>query len=375
VRGVQAIVKQLVLLGLLLLIVQPEARGTRYAHRPWKEMAFQNQQVGHCWGDHGLLRTEDGGRTWRLLNGSILRALPYWGGPPWADEEDPSPHLKPVFAVSFVTPEIGWIATVGNLLGTTDGGRNWNDLTDSKAPLPALDRHYLITELQFTTVMDGWMIGEGALFRSRDGGKKWQLIRGDSCHTLHFWDRNKGLLVHYSGAIEMTFDGGDSWQSLTLPSIPHKIDGRWSFNDAANWWVADLVSVIQTRDGARSWTEIMLPVAPDEQLVGQHCLSMIPAGDAWLTRAVERRLPGGSTTVASEFFKKTAGAQFTLSRRYEDWWLIPFLLQPGEGFIITTGPISEPDWRQTSCILRTMDGGSTWECGLSFSSTTATTRD
>lgn len=349
------------LIGLLLLFALPiEGRATSYPDVPWGHMTFVTPQVGHCWGDRGLLRTEDGGRSWSFLNEAILRTLPYWGAPEWPDDrEDPSPCLKPVFHVSFVTPQIGWISSLGNLLSTTDGGQTWEDLTRAKRAVPSGKTDYFIHYLQFTSERTGWMMGEDSLFRTDDGGRSWKWARETSAYKAWFSEKGEGLLLNRSGVLETTVDG-EHWRTLQLPIRVRKPDAEWFVLDASNWWVTEGDSVFQTSDAGTTWNVISYSVTPGARC-GETRLSPLSSDLAWMTIQV-RTTPDTEFEygkVLSRLYQIRAG-EVLLLQEHEDCLLIPVLRNDGEGLMIITGPLSEQG-RKRSAIIRSQDRGRKWE--------------
>jgi photosystem II stability/assembly factor-like uncharacterized protein len=127
-----------------------------------------------------LLRTTDGGRTWRLL-WTIARGAGGSGVFGW---------------VRFETPEDGWLARwiTGfpgfTLARTTDGGRTWHT-----ERLPVLGngrtlKGFTLTVLQPPTfrgpvgVMAAWANGSLIVYRSEDSGAAWTLGRASGIRAV-----------------------------------------------------------------------------------------------------------------------------------------------------------------------------------------------
>ncbi|MGI8699945.1 MAG: WD40/YVTN/BNR-like repeat-containing protein [Nocardioidaceae bacterium] len=121
--------------------------------------AVQLATVSTGWisGDAGaLLKTTDGGATWRQQNPLGL----YGSGATFVDP-------------SFASEQSGWVAAYvssseGFLLHTTDGGRTW---VKQPVPVPA------VTRVVATPGGGVWVGGDGAVGHSTDGGDTWTVER------------------------------------------------------------------------------------------------------------------------------------------------------------------------------------------------------
>jgi photosystem II stability/assembly factor-like uncharacterized protein len=107
----------------------------------------------------GILRTEDGGKT---FNATHLSSEVYLGT--WVS-----------YRLDFNDPLEGWAAT-GDcaLLHTTDGGKMWDleypDVQNSLSLWPLYD-------CSFPTKLEGWAVGYGgSALHTRDGGKIWERV-------------------------------------------------------------------------------------------------------------------------------------------------------------------------------------------------------
>lgn len=172
---------------------------------------FIDSQQGWAAGGRGsLLRTIDGGETWRAERRPV--------------EDD-------LLDVYFADAETGWLLcerAIYNqksdedarsyLLHTTDGGKKWTrvDVGDEITAAARLIR------MLFIDANNGWVFGEtGILFRTRDAGETWQqeqittrnlLLGGASLdkQETHAW------LVGAGGAVLRTTDGGGTWREIFL---------------------------------------------------------------------------------------------------------------------------------------------------------------
>jgi photosystem II stability/assembly factor-like uncharacterized protein len=164
---------------------------------PLASVQFVSARRGWVAGANRILATGDGGRTWRtrysgraeLDQVDFVDAEHGWavgpnavlttsdGGTVWTSLPEP---CSPIRSVHFVTPAVGYAvsggsdvridggvpATIngGQLVMTTDGGRNWRQV--SGAPRPAQ------TEC-FTSASDGFLAAPGRTWRTTDGGRSW----------------------------------------------------------------------------------------------------------------------------------------------------------------------------------------------------------
>lgn len=116
----------------------------------------------------------------------------------------------------------------GPLLRTTDGGASWQDVTPptesfySSATLYPLDGQN--AWLSMTNGDTGTASNVERLYRTYDGGKTWQLLTLPiiSVNYMTFVDRNHGWLLGVNNAREAnpsllfsTSDGGKTWQQLS----------------------------------------------------------------------------------------------------------------------------------------------------------------
>jgi photosystem II stability/assembly factor-like uncharacterized protein len=140
-----------------------------------------------------ILRTDDGGETWRTIAKDLA---------PWL--------VKIRFTDSSCGYAIGW-----KVLRSKDGGRRWEELRVPDG---------IWRGIYFLNRRIGWIVGEwGKVLHTSDGGESWKLMEiGDNptntrFYDVYFIDEEEGWIVggdraDGSGVIFHTSDGGVTWE-------------------------------------------------------------------------------------------------------------------------------------------------------------------
>ena len=146
--------------------------------------------VGH---DAVILRTDDGGDTWRLMHR--------------APEEE-----RPLLDVWFRDKDTGFaVGAYGYFLATRDGGKTWTSRAISKD-----DFH--LNEIVPAGAERLYMAAEaGVAYRSDDGGNTWHELRSPytgSWYGALALDEDRMLLLGLRGHLFLSEDGGESWTQV-----------------------------------------------------------------------------------------------------------------------------------------------------------------
>ncbi|MGI4835474.1 MAG: WD40/YVTN/BNR-like repeat-containing protein [Janthinobacterium lividum] len=166
------------------------------------DLAFPSAQVGLSTYSSRIVRTADGGNTWR---------------PVWQD----SLQRKWVSQVQFATPTLGF-ATGNCVLKTTDQGQTWQALPWNNgaiynAQFIGESVGFAVTMPSITTIT-GPSIDDSGLYRTLDGGQTWErLLAPAVTSTYAFVSAHE--FYRAGRSIEHTFDAGQHWQTeYTLPT-------------------------------------------------------------------------------------------------------------------------------------------------------------
>jgi photosystem II stability/assembly factor-like uncharacterized protein len=241
---------------------------------------FIDSTVGYVYGDSGLHKTTDGGKTWEMESFAKDQSLN---------------------SIDFANAETGLIVgSAGLLLKTTDGGRNWVrlqtrfDLGISDVSFPSAKIAYILAGTD-----------EGmSVFKSGDGGITWvEKLTGYryGFNDIEFVDSSHGFIAGIHGKILKTKDGGDSWEVISKG-----LDSTTSFRQLdvldSNILIAGSGSdLFRTLDGGLSWKKLAVPshhsihgfdfTGPETgylvatgTTVGSSILKTIDGGENWVTQ-------------------------------------------------------------------------------------------
>lgn len=235
-----------------------------------------------------VLRTDDGGRSWRQV-GRIAG--------------------EGIAALSFPDSQHGWAITGGSVGGhlvhhvytTADGGATWAltpgyaDLSGRYSAIDMVDRQtgyigsyndpFLVTHdrgatwapvdsatpgsptFRFASPSEGWMVRDGQLFATADGARTWTQLPL-ACHVMDvdLLPAGAGWLVVDScpgdaaPALLATTDAGKTWTRVVIPDVGLT---AISFADPLHGWLADNRGrLFMTDDGGLKWTEVLSNQAP-----------------------------------------------------------------------------------------------------------------
>jgi photosystem II stability/assembly factor-like uncharacterized protein len=179
----------------------------------------------------------------------------------------------------------GWaVGDRGTILATTDGGRQWfAQVSGTSHPLMAVNFH---------DDRSGWAVGgtiepplkisRGVLFRTSNGGKTWQsvpiptlprLIGIQSLGPGHLIAWGDFSTVHQSSIFE-SLDGGEHW-SVACVGLGHLQQARWRHRTQG--LLMDRIGRIFRADQTREVTQVVIP--PLDQPRRWHCLA--DSGTLW----------------------------------------------------------------------------------------------
>lgn len=263
-RQIPSLLVSLLLVAILLLTQSRAAAGEEppaaapISVSPFQDDAnlhdvqFVDNEHGWTVGDHGVIwQTIDGGHAWRLLN---------------------CPGECALRSVCFLTDRVGWAAGgtttpytrlgVGVLLATTDGGRNWTEV--SRGRMPQL--HYV----RFFSPSTGILVGEATaefpagVLITRDGGKSWKAVEGV---RRPGW-RGADFLSPETG-VAVGLDGTTARVEAKLADVrvgsfgPRGLYGVKISGDDTGWLVGDGGLVLRTENRGVVWQSPPAPL-PEE---------------------------------------------------------------------------------------------------------------
>jgi photosystem II stability/assembly factor-like uncharacterized protein len=225
-------------------------------------IAFADRRHGFVGAGRFILRTSDGGSSWRRSPMSVPKRVQQW----WRLE----PH--------FVTPTIGFAVTDPasfggrSFLRTVDGGLHWK-------PMAGLQT---VADVDFVSRSTGFALGT-KLYRTDDGGATWRTLALPrvpyDMAAVDFLDERRGFVAGGfvamaeqppAQALFVTNDGGRTWQRRFVN--PHRgfsprggdPFARLHFLDARRGWATTGLCkccpsgpcagvIYVTRDGGRKW--------------------------------------------------------------------------------------------------------------------------
>jgi photosystem II stability/assembly factor-like uncharacterized protein len=219
----------------------------------------------HAWavGDRSMLvSTNDGGQTWRSRKVQMEGDLS--GGQSLA-AADPI-----LYDVKFVDAQNGWIVgEFGKILRTRDGGETWKEQTKS---LLEGTEYFDLLDLPTLFGLDARngenavAAGlEAHIARTRDGGTKWTYDRTDGgdvklvdplYDVVEFAD-GTGWAVGAAGMVVQTKPGSDVWNRADIGQDVLTWLRSISFSDPQyGWMVGGFGLIYHTEDGGKSWLPV-----------------------------------------------------------------------------------------------------------------------
>ncbi len=191
-----------------------------------------------------------------------------------------------------------------------------------------------LTSIYFMDSMTGWTVGREGIFYTTDGGDNWNIQSTEWCYDVFFINKDTGWVVGGPTGMMKTTNGGIDW--IDKPILNACLTDIFFVNENIGWAFGphDLICnpiMQKTTDGGESWSEL-------QEASGQS-LYFIDNTVGWYV--------GGS-----KIYKTTnGGTSFT-----------PYNTLANELFDIYFAD-SDNGWAigRLSSILRTTNGGETWE--------------
>ena len=308
------------------------------------------------YGTQFMMKTSDAGMTWQETSPDLTEV-------PGRTQTPPRPPTASVpsittFSLSTVKAGVIWAATnTGVIQMTADAGATWKNV--SPPDLPANGAFEIIDAGRHdaATAYATFIVPQDLrpyIYRTRDGGATWQKIVDGLPDTafarvVREDPVRKGLLFcGTEGAVHVSFDAGDRWQSLQLNLPASSMRDLWIHGEdlvlgtyGRSLWILDNITPLrQLGTGAESaglhlfepapairarWDvngdtplPIEVPAAPNppEGAVIDYSLSAIPAGEMTLTITDAR-----GRIVRT--FTSTAPTASTLLPNVPDYWFAP----------------------------------------------------
>jgi photosystem II stability/assembly factor-like uncharacterized protein len=183
-----------------------------------------------------LFKTSDQGRSWTVISPDLTRAsyeLPPNLGAFEAGDPEKGKHRGTIYAVapSYQEADTIWAGTDdGKIHITRDGGKNWKDITPQLKPwskVSIIEASHFDPGTAYAAI-NGFRLDDlhPHIYRTRDFGATWAEITSGIAdnapsNVVREDPSRKGLL--YAGtetSVYVSFNDGDSWQSLQL-NLPH----------------------------------------------------------------------------------------------------------------------------------------------------------
>jgi photosystem II stability/assembly factor-like uncharacterized protein len=318
------------------------------------------------------------------------------GGQNWLDVLPAGVSRHAQFTATFLTAQRAWIAAFGPINYTTltgrltvyrtsDAGRHWSASTIARSPVPGGE----VAQLDFTDALHGWLLlgltpGMGhlvyALWRTSDGGVHWSKVAYDlersrstgafpGCNCsprLAFRNPTLGWVTGQPFATTgpwfyTTHNAGRTWRAQSLPGIssgafPTTYPPTFVGNGTGFMPVqltpsqpAITLTTYVTHDGGYTWrpsARLHLRNTSENRTLG---FSFVRGGFGWI--ASGSRLLRTSDGGVHWTFTSPAGWTAAVTQ-------IQFL-NPTAGFALAT--CSTPNCAASRFLLRTTDGGRTWQ--------------
>lgn len=225
-------------------------------------------------GGNVVFKSTDFGKTWEKISPDLTTNDPEKlkeAGGPIATENTSAEYHCTIISLNESPARAGmiWAGTDdGNVQLTTDGGKNWLNLTKNVTGLPPyspvshIEPSATSAEVAYAS-FDRHLLDDFKpyVFKTTDGGKTWANMSGNLpakayLHALKEDPKNPGLL--YAGTelgLFATYDGGKNWIELGLKNLPrvavHDIFVHPRENDlilathGRSFWIFDDATPIQ----------------------------------------------------------------------------------------------------------------------------------
>lgn len=182
--------------------------------------------------------------------------------------------------VSAVNERVAWASGAsGTVVRTTDGGRTWRERVVPGAE--ALDFRDVDAFDERTAYVLSIGSGEASrIYKTTDGGATWarQFTNEDTrafFDAMAFWDTRRGVAVSDSVdghfVILVTVNGGRTWTRVPEAGLPPALPDEGAFAASGTnvtvagrdraWFATGASRVLRTSDGGRTWAVATTPLA------------------------------------------------------------------------------------------------------------------
>jgi photosystem II stability/assembly factor-like uncharacterized protein len=188
---------------------------------------FTSRQVGWCGDRMGILKTTDGGRTWRSLQLPVKTTpLDFFS--------------SELYQLQMLSPLNGWVRKWSGWYWTQDGGSSWTERPLPLGPKNEGDSKGEVDYVYFAAPQIGWALG----MREVPGDPLKERIR------YRVADEHSVFVP----ALFRTDDGGLTWTEQAYPDLKLLPD-RLEFADIDHGLSIEMNATLYTTDSGRHWEE------------------------------------------------------------------------------------------------------------------------
>jgi photosystem II stability/assembly factor-like uncharacterized protein len=348
-------------------IVHVFVPGTKYRSVNNAPMFFSPQDPHVLYyGTQFLMKSSDAGMTWVEVSPDLTEVP---GRTPTTSRPTPTPSVPSIttFSLSTVKAGVIWAATNNGVIQmTADGGATWKNV--SPPDLPANGAFEIIDAGRHDagTAFAVFIVPQDVrpyIYRTRDGGATWQKIVSGLPDTafarvVREDPGRKGLLFcGTEGAVYVSFDAGDHWQSLQLNLPASSMRDLWIHGDdvvlgtyGRSLWILDVITPLRQLETGTTSTDLKLyepapairarwdvngdtplpvevPAAPNppEGAIIDYSLPAVPTGEVTLT------ITDARGTLVRRFTSVAPPASRLLPNVPEYWFAPPSALTKNRG--------------------------------------------